>query len=152
MFCKPCLGQAQMAAWTLAWVPTRGGDGAQHDLGGQVPVFIYLVRILGWNLPAATCLSICPPGPPLPLHMPVWFPACRIAWAPEPEPPESQEQALAKGPIFTGCVGGQWPISGHLGLRSGVMGGWPSCRELTTQLCDLGQVITPLWLQLLVYK
>lgn len=40
MFCQPCLGQAQMAAWTLAHVPTRGGDGVQHDLGGQAPVFL----------------------------------------------------------------------------------------------------------------
>lgn len=123
MFCQPCLGQAQMAAWILACVPTRGGVGVQHDLGDQAPVFLCLTRILRGSLPTATCLGACPPGPPLPFHMPVGFPACRIAWAPEPEPPESGESISERADFYRLCwatvanVRRLWPeVRGHWGL------------------------------------
>lgn len=66
MFCQPCLGQAQMAAWILACVPIRGGVGVQHDLGDQAPVFLCLTRILGEAslLPYAWVLAL--PGPLFP--------------------------------------------------------------------------------------
>lgn len=139
-----------MAAWTLAQVLTRGGDGGQHGLGGQAPVSLGEAGTLGCSFPEATGLGTCPLGPPPPLHMVVGFPAHRAAQIPKPKSPESQEQALAKGLVPTGCTGGQWPSQEALSRGEQTPGamGDGLLAGISAPQCDLEQVTFHLWLQL----